>query len=303
MPSSERHDAPHPSLNHASIPSLAVEAALARLDQAVAGIQDSDTFRAYLDVQARFHQYSSANALLILSQRPDATRVAGYRTWKSLGRQVRRGERGITIIVPLHVRHRSATGEAPPPRAPASEVTEPDAGVAPEETVTANRRLRFGLGTVFDVAQTEGTPLPTIDVPLLHEDTGQDLYHRLEQFGQREGLTIRRGDSQLGPTAMGSYSPAERLIVLREAAQLQMTKTLAHELAHHVAGHGRSGPDSETEAEGVAYVVLAQAGLDSGERSFPYIATWAQDTTVLRAALARIQHVSATIIRQVLAAP
>src|SRR5436190_19568131 len=74
---------------------------LARLEQAVAAIHDSDTFRRFLDAQARFHRYSWGNVLLILDQRPDATRVASFRTWLSLGRPVRKGERGIRIFVPI----------------------------------------------------------------------------------------------------------------------------------------------------------------------------------------------------------
>ena len=96
----------------------------------------------------------------------------------------------------------------------------------------------------------------------------------------------------------GFYEPDNRLIALREGSQLQMTKTLGRELAHHFVKHTESGPASETEAEGIAYVVLAHHGLDSGTRSFPYVATWAQDTAVLRAALARIQQVSLTIIER-----
>src|SRR3954451_12463701 len=74
---------------------------LARLEQAVSAIHDSDTFRRYLDAQARFHRYSWGNVLLIASQCPDATQVAGFATWKSLGRSVRKGERGIRILVPI----------------------------------------------------------------------------------------------------------------------------------------------------------------------------------------------------------
>src|SRR5215211_9505368 len=74
---------------------------LARLEQAVGAIQDSDSFRAYLDVQAKFHRYSWSNVALILAQCPDATQVAGYNAWLKMHRYVRRGERGIKIIVPM----------------------------------------------------------------------------------------------------------------------------------------------------------------------------------------------------------
>jgi hypothetical protein len=147
----------------------------------------------------------------------------------------------------------------------------------------------------------EGTPLPEIPVPVLDSEAGGELYARLEAVAQAEGLTVVRGHQRFGvrETMQGFYEPDNRLIALREASQLHMTKTLGHELGHHFAKHTASGPASETEAEGIAYVVLAHHGLDSGERSFPYVATWAQDKTVLKAALATIQTVSAAIIERV----
>src|SRR3954466_13387213 len=107
-----------------------VTASLLQLERSVAAIQDSDTFRAYLDAQARFHQYSFGNVLLILSQRPESTRVAGYHTWRSLGRQVRRGEKGIRIIVPMRGR-----------------VTAAAEGETPDEDQPERTIVRFGTGS------------------------------------------------------------------------------------------------------------------------------------------------------------
>src|SRR5438105_13979382 len=84
---------------------------LARLEQAVGAIQDSDSFRAYLDVQARFHHYSWGNVALILAQRPDATQVAGYNAWLKMHRYVKRGEHGIKIIVPMTKKYKREDGE------------------------------------------------------------------------------------------------------------------------------------------------------------------------------------------------
>ena len=127
-----------------------VAEALARLVQAVSAIHDSEDFRRYLDVQARFHRYSYGNVLLILSARPTATRVAGYRAWQLLGRQVRRGERGIKILVPMSVREREADAGAD-----AGDVTPPpDLGSVPDradDPASTRRRLLFGVGTVFDL--------------------------------------------------------------------------------------------------------------------------------------------------------
>jgi len=128
---------------------------------------------------------------------------------------------------------------------------------------------------------------------------------QLEGVALTEGLRVTIGHEAFmqRPQMMGFYEPANRAIYLREAAQLQKTKTLAHELAHHFAKHKVSGPESETEAEAVSYVVLAHHGLDSGERSFAYIATWSKDKAVLKTALAAIQTVSTTIIDKLNPAP
>src|SRR5438093_7153826 len=92
--------------------SLAVAESLSRLEQAVSEIYDSETFRRYLDAQARFHSYSWGNVLLIVAQRPDSTQVAGFKTWQSMGRYVRRGEKGIRIVVPMRRRIERESDEA-----------------------------------------------------------------------------------------------------------------------------------------------------------------------------------------------
>jgi len=244
--------------------------ALRRLEAAVAAIQDSESFRQYLDMQARFHRYSFGNVLMIHAQRPGATFVAGYATWQQLGRQVRKGEKAIRIIVPMR---RKVEGED-------------EAG---------DGRLFFGTGAVFDVSQTEGDALPSVECPVLDGNEGAELYDRLLALASTEGLTVEIADS-LDGEMMGYYQPQQRRIVVRRAAMRQMVKTAAHELAHHLGGHRDSNADSETTAEAVAYVVLSHFGIDSGERSFPYVATWSRDSTVLKEALGSIQRLSAKII-------
>jgi hypothetical protein len=113
-----------------------------QLKAQVSAVQDSDAFKRYLAAQAVFHHYSARNVFLILFQRPEATRVAGYTTWQKLGRQVCRGEIGITIFAPAPFKQTTtdtATGE-----------------------VTEELIPRFKTATVFDIAQTVGEPLPTI---------------------------------------------------------------------------------------------------------------------------------------------
>src|SRR5215213_4145640 len=150
-----------------------VTASLLQLERSVAAIQDSDTFRAYLSAQARFHQYSFGNVLLILAQRPEATRVAGYRTWQSLDRHVKRGKKAIRIIAPAYYKRREVDEQT---------------GDEVERRVTF-----FRSAAVFDYGQTEGKPLPEIPVPVLDSDAGGELYARLEDVAQEQGLRVQRG--------------------------------------------------------------------------------------------------------------
>jgi hypothetical protein len=195
-------------------------------------------------------------------------------------RYVKRGERAIKIIVPMTKKVATEDGE--------------------EE-----HKLIFGTGNVFDYSQTDGEPLPTVDVPVLAGEEGAELYKHLAQVVAAEKLKLQAGNSdKMGRDQMGYYSPRERLIVVRENPMLQMTKTLAHELGHHFAGHGAEGDQSprdeqETVAESVSYITLAHFGLDSGARSFPYVATWSRDQKLIRQALGTIQRVSATLIDRV----
>lgn len=306
MASPERTGASDHQRSHSQAPSPALQEALARLERAVTRIQDSDAFRAYLDVQARFHRYSFSNALLILSQQPEATQVAGFHAWKQLGRPVRKGEHGIKIIVPYRAT-RAQTNQLEPADARSDDAGD-TMGVSAAQVDTAgdaagHRRLtntrRFGVGAVFDISQTDGPPLPAIDVPVLAGNEGQTLYDQLAGVAADDGLTLERQSDRLGPATMGFYSPSERLIVVREASTRQMTKTLAHELAHHLGGATAPSPEEETVAESVAYIACARFGLDTGERSFPYVAVWSQDQRVFRAALGRIQQVSHRLIERV----
>jgi hypothetical protein len=168
------------------------------------------------------------------------------------------------------------------------------------EDAEATARLYFGTGHVWDVTQTEGAPLPQVDVPTLAGDAGAELYARLESLATAEALPVRRGHERFAahPEMMGFLEPEQRAIYLREAPMRQMTKTLAHELAHHFAGHQRSNPETETEAESVSYVVFARFGLDSGERSFAYVALWSKEPKTLKAAMTRIQAVSSQMIER-----
>lgn len=252
---------------------------LARLEHAIGEIHDSDSFRRYLDAQARFHDYSFGNIALILAQRPDATAVAGYQAWRRLQRQVRKGEKGIRILAPMRRKEELESGEE-------------------------RSRLFFRPVSVFDVSQTEGEPLPELPVPLLTGEAGGPLMDALLLLCQEEGVHVALARGELPGAAAGAYWQAEKTIRLRGGPMRQMVKTLAHELGHHfhetrLGGEAESRAERETIAESVAYVVCSHFGLDTGERSFPYVAIWAKQSATLKNALQRIQTLSAAVIDRV----
>jgi antirestriction protein ArdC len=238
-----------------------------------------------LEVAARFHRYSPNNVLLISLQRPDATRVAGYQTWREVGRNVRKGETGIAILAPIAVRRRE----------PESEPT----GATDQAQEQAPKVLRgFRVTHVFDIAQTDGKPLPEVRPTLL--DGGAPLGVWADLLDQVEAAGYRFDYADITP-ANGRTDHAEQTVVLRpDLTGAQAVKTLAHELAHvllHQPGDVPAGftrARAEVEAESVAYVVCAAHSLAAGDYTVPYVAGWAgsdrqlvHDTTARVLATAR----------------
>lgn len=265
-------------------------AVLEQLERGTEAILTSEGFAAYLRSLAKFHSYSFTNVVLIHAQRPDATLVNSYRRWQELGRQVKKGERAIRIFFPMV-------------RAAEADETEPDTGEpAPRRVVTG-----FGIGNVFDVAQTEGAPLP--EPPPITELTGTDdastaLQLRLSRFLIDEGLTLSSEEMHGGKR--GYWHPTKRKIALKKPDgwspfAIGPMRTLAHEAAHYLADHRDTiaRDDAECVAEGAAYTALHRFGIDTGSVSFPYLAGWARDTTVLRRNLAAIQQIADRLITAV----
>ena len=212
----------------------------------------------FLAVASRFHSYSANNALLILLQRPDATRVAGYRAWQRMGRQVNKGAKGIAILAPCVYRRRPVD----------------DAEGA--ENPALVRVLRgFTVVHVFDEADTTGEPLADVS-PVLLEGEGA-LWDALAAQVAAAGFTLSRGDCA---PANGATDFAERTVVVAEhLSPRQADKTLCHELAHvclHDASRITVDRDlAEIEAESVAFIVCHALGVDTAAYTLPYVARWA----------------------------
>ncbi len=249
---------------------------LATLERGIAATLTSDGFAHYLRAMSRFPTYSPNNVALIHAQRPDAIRVAGYRAWQVLGRQVRKGERGIRIIAPC--RRRIETEE---------------------EGLRTTIITGFTVRTVFDFAQTEGDPLPVppIHGALVGDATMTDVVRtELVAWLKSQGATVTRTDTG---RANGYYLPRTREIAVhRDLVGLREVKTLVHEAAHFVADHcgNVKWEDAETVAESAAYVTLAHFGLDTSGYSFGYVAHWAREMTVFRRNVAAIQQTAQQLI-------
>jgi antirestriction protein ArdC len=251
--------------------------ALQTLEHGIDSILSSEEFASYLQTLARFHSYSFGNVLLIRAQRPDATRVAGYRKWLELGRQVKKGEQGIKILVPY--KHKGPIAEE-----------------AEGHSVVVRG---FGVGTVFDVSQTEGDPLP--DPPAVERidgasDRGMRLLVDLLDYLELQNVPVARENTK---PANGYFDPRRRHVALDvDLDGDQATKTLTHEACHVMAGHtlGMNSQDVETVAESTAFVVLSHYGIDSSGYIFPYVAGWAQDRATLKRNLGAVQGTAHRII-------
>jgi antirestriction protein ArdC len=249
----------------------------------------SETLRVYLAAMGRFHRYSLNNVILIALARPGATQVAGFHTWKRLGRHVRKGEKGIAILAPL-VRKGTERRR--------NRLLVREGGVSGRAESDSEEVLGFRTAYVFDVSQTEGKPLP--EFARASGDPG-DCTERLKAFISRQGIKLDYSE-RIAP-AQGRSSEG-RITLLPGLPPAEEFSVLAHELAHCVLhGKAEQGQSSkavrETEAEAVAYAVCQTIGLDASLASSDYVQLWDGDTKTLAASLARIRGVAVEIIRAV----
>jgi hypothetical protein len=259
-----------------------IDAVLKQLKDGVETIQQSDRFRLFLVTMSKFHDYSIGNQILIMIQKPDATRVAGFNTWKDLGRWVKRGEKGIAILAPV----------MPPKPKPEEKEEEEELGEI------ELRPVYFKVVYVFDVSQTDGKPLPEFRIPVLTGEANEELFARLLSLMKSRSVPVSfESRPYLSPEIKGQYGPTG-IWVRPEEPRAQQLKTLVHEVAHYYSEGVFRIPrkDAETIAESAAFVVGAHFGFDTGVRSFPYVALWAQDKKVLEENLAAIRRVSVAIL-------
>ncbi len=239
-----------------------IEGWLVKIADAVDLARKSELFQEMIDVNKRFKNYSFRNLILILMQRRNATRVAGYRTWLSLGRQVKKGEHGIRILAPRIVK---------------------------DKNDDSKDRMFFVTVSVFDISQTEGEPLPEVEWKAT--EVKAELNERLIKFAQSRGIVVEFTD--IAGSAEGlSYGGR---IELRTGTG---TSTFIHELAHELlhqnddAKATTSKAQRELQAEATAYIVAQIYGIDTEYTAANYLATWTSDG---KAILKSLQPISTAV--------
>lgn len=242
-----------------------LRAAHEKLQQAVAEIGSGDDWKRMLQVVSKFHRYSFNNHLMIFLQRPDATVVAGFNRWKSLGRFVKKGEKGIAIFAPCRYRTKVETDDS--------------------EEKSFQQIRGFRVVHVFDISQTEGHDLPALDAvrPKLLDAAAPDgVWDALSRHAGSVGYEVVR--HQRGSENGYCDFVNKQIAVRPDVSPAQAVKTLVHELGHallHVDESPKSKEIAEVEVESVAYIVCDAIGLDSGDYSFAYVTRWSQGSTEL----------------------
>jgi antirestriction protein ArdC len=235
----------------------------------------SETLTAYLTTMSSFSKYSLNNLFLIARQRPDARRVAGYQSWRKLGRFVRKGEKGIAIIAPM-IRRKS-------------EVESLES--ADEQSVVSG----FKIAHVFSEEQTDGELLPEIGHVM--GDPGYYL-SRLEQFVRENDIELRYSDEIAPARGMAEKG---KITLLPEQTPAETFATLVHEVAHSEMHFGERRAETtkrirETEAESVAFVVCSAIGLETGTATRDYVGLYGGDSKLLLESLQHIQQAANRIV-------
>ena len=257
-----------------------------KLITGVKKVLESKEFQEFLSFSARFYRYSFNNTLLIWCQYPGATRVAGIKAWNSLGRHVKKGEKGIAIFAPLIKASKESRAEVA------------ESGKTEHEK---ERLMGFRAVYVWDINQTDGEPVPELKTETPTMDGNPEvLFARIIQASP-----IPVEYKYIKGKTNGYYMPKEKKVVLLEGLQPeQRCKTLLHELAHHLSHSeapegekdSQDRPSEEVIAEGAAFMASAHFGLDSSGYSFPYVASWSKDAEKVLVAGSAIRKVARQLI-------
>lgn len=273
---------------------------LKSLETGVENIFTGDKYAQYLQTMSKFHRYSFNNTLLIAMQRPDATLVTGYRNWQTMGRQVKKGEKGITILAPAPIKRKREQEIRDQNNKPLL-----DGNGKPKTEEVEVVIPRFKPTTVFDISQTDGEPIETLAPEELTEAVA-DYELFMKAITEISPVPIRF--DEIEGEAKGYYHSVDKEIVIQKGmSDSQTIKTAIHETGHArlhdkdlMAEQGieKDRLTKEVEAESVAYCVCSAFGVDTSEYSFPYIAGWSsgRDMKELKTSMDTIRKTAGEMI-------
>lgn len=275
---------------------------------------ESDKYRQYLSTMSRFHRYSLNNTMLIYLQKPDATLVAGFNKWvNQFERHVKKGEHGITIIAPTPFKKKIEEQKLDPDtKAP---VLDKEGKIVTEEKEVEIPMFRPV--KVFDVSQTDGKPLPQLASDLSGNVQQYDAFMEALRRTSPVPMTIQ----PIHDGSDGYFSLTDQRIAIREGmSEVQTVSAAVHEITHSIL-HNRekermaaaAGDETkeapkpkdrhteEVEAESVSYAVRQYYGIQTGENSFGYIATWSngKELPELKASLETINKTASGLITEI----
>ena len=283
------------------------------IENGIKELFESDKYRQYLSTMSRFHRYSVNNTMLIYMQRPDATHVAGFNKWRDqFGRNVLKGEKGIRIIAPT------------PYKKKVEEIkTDPETNApmldADGKAIIEEKEIRipmFKVVSVFDVSQTSGKPLPQLAADL----SGNVQQYEVFMEALRRASPVPMEIKSVARDTDGFFSAKAQSITIRAGmSEVQTVCAAVHEIAHaklhdyehmtELADDGetilvpgeKSRNTEEVEAESISYAVCQYYGIETGENSFGYIATWSKGKELkeLRASLETINKTASELITDI----
>ena len=273
-----------------------------KLEKGVVEVFQSDRYKQFLDTMAKFPRYSVNNSLLIMMQKPDAQLCQSFTGWKQMGRYVKKGEKGISILAPAPYkieREQTKLDEKGRP------VFDAD-GEPVKEKVEVTIRA-FKVVKTFDLSQTDGKELPAIGPSELVGNI--EGYPKLLQALQ-EISPVPVSFELIDGDAKGFYHLEDKKIVVQDGmSEVQTIKTLLHEMAHQKLHDKDNVPEAkdisrngkEVEAESVAYVVCQHYGINTSDYSFSYVAGWSEgkETPELKASLDKIRQTASEFIYQI----
>jgi antirestriction protein ArdC len=282
------------------------------IEQGIKDLFESDQYAQYLRTMSRFHKYSVNNTMLIYMQRPAATLVAGFNKWRDqFERNVKKGEHGIKIIAPTPFRRKREQGKIDPiTHAP---VLDKDGNVVTEEVEIKIPMYKPVM--VFDISQTEGKPLPQLASDLTGDVRQYEIF--MEALRRVSPVPI---SIEIMTASMDGYFDTEHqdIAIRKGMSEIQTVSATVHEIAHaklhnyekerlSVGDETKEQPKpkdrrtEEVEAESISFAVCAYYGIQTGENSFSYIASWSKDKELpeLRASLETINKTASDLITDI----